>query len=199
MQKPEFSNQNWDIERSAPRSLHIGLNKPETNLYNKDIEFSSPKCVKFNGTRGTNPLVPSYNLPHVEMRPITPPKFIKDQMMVTDIDGAQPRKHKHIGFATRASNKIDDIEGTKAKMRHSPRARSPGFNAYDYSDITKKDFVTRRSVNPLSPMYKARDENNNLVDIGPVEGSLPCALPKERTDQNFFGTSLKTLDILGAQ
>jgi hypothetical protein len=87
-------------------------------------------------------------------------------MGVRDIDGAQPRKHKHIEFETRMSNKIDDIEGSKAKMRHSPRHRSPGFNSYDYSDITRKEFITRRSVNPLAPTYVARDENNNLIEIG---------------------------------
>jgi hypothetical protein len=38
---------------------------------------------------------------------------------------------------TRESNKINDIEGTKAEARHKPRNRSPGFDAYDYSDITK--------------------------------------------------------------
>lgn len=33
--------------------------------------------------------------------------------------------------------KIDDIEGTKAKPRHSPRQNANGYNSYDYSDITK--------------------------------------------------------------
>lgn len=45
--KQEFSNQNWDIDRSCPRALHVGLYKPETNLTNKDIDGSSPQCVKF--------------------------------------------------------------------------------------------------------------------------------------------------------
>jgi hypothetical protein len=44
--------------------------------------------------------------------------------MAIDYEGAGP-------------NKIDDIQGTKAEMRHKPRNRSPGFDAYDYSDITK--------------------------------------------------------------
>jgi len=30
--KPEFSNTNWDIARSSPAALHIGLQKPEFNL-----------------------------------------------------------------------------------------------------------------------------------------------------------------------
>lgn len=35
--KAEFSNQNWDIDRSGPRALHIGLYKQETNLKTDDI------------------------------------------------------------------------------------------------------------------------------------------------------------------
>jgi len=35
--KPEFSNTNWDIARSQPAALHIQLNKPEYNLTNGDI------------------------------------------------------------------------------------------------------------------------------------------------------------------
>jgi hypothetical protein len=36
-------------------------------------------------------------------------------MCAHDIDGARPRKEKVIEFALRESNKIDDIDGTKAK------------------------------------------------------------------------------------
>ena len=45
--KPEFSNQNWDIDRSDPRALHIGLYKPETNLKTDDIQGAAPQIVKF--------------------------------------------------------------------------------------------------------------------------------------------------------
>ena len=59
-------NQNWDIDRSFPRALHISklhlnhfdskilllfffteLNKPEYNLSNGDIEKSKPNFTKF--------------------------------------------------------------------------------------------------------------------------------------------------------
>jgi hypothetical protein len=42
-------------------------------------------------------------------------------MDVNDIDGARPRKHKVVEVALRETMKIDDIEGTKAKLRHQPR------------------------------------------------------------------------------
>lgn len=74
----------------------LGLYKPEYNLTNLDIEYSVPKCVKFNSSRGYNdPLNPKYQLPQVEMRPITPPKFIKDSISHDDIDGSRPKKQAY--------------------------------------------------------------------------------------------------------
>ena len=94
--KPEFQNTNWDIDRSGPRALHIGLNKPEYNLTNNDIEGSQPKCVKFNSTRqGHDPLNPKYQLAQVEMRPNTPPKFLRDNIGHDDIEGSKPKKQTY--------------------------------------------------------------------------------------------------------
>jgi hypothetical protein len=78
---------------------------------------------------GTNPLNPVYALPTVEVRPITPPKFIRDQMDVSDIAGARPKRDWHVDAKTKQTNKIDDIEGTRAKMRHSPRKNSAGYTS----------------------------------------------------------------------
>ena len=94
--------------------------------------------------------------------------------------------------------KIDDIDGSKSKQLHKPRERSPDFNNYDYSDITKAQFVSTRVTNPLSPSYKARDEDGKLIDIGDVEGSRPGGLPRaHNTEQKPF--NLRTEDITGAQ
>ena len=133
-----MSNTNWDIDRSAPRNLHIPLNKPETNLLAHDIEGAKPQCVKFKSTRqGNDPLNPNYNLQKVETKPITPPKFIRDTMHIDDIEGVRPKKRSHTKWATKESMKLDDIEGTKAKPRHKARENSQGYNANDYSDVTK--------------------------------------------------------------
>ena len=42
-------------------------------------------------------------------------------MELNDIEGARPKKHKVIEFALRQTMFLDDIEGTKAKLRHQPR------------------------------------------------------------------------------
>ena len=57
--KPEFTNTNWDIDRSGPRALHIGLYKQETNLLTSDIQGAAPQIVKFQSKRqGNDPLNP---------------------------------------------------------------------------------------------------------------------------------------------
>ena len=90
--KPDLSNMNWDIERSGPRALHIGLNKPEYNLSNNDIGGSKPQCVQFKSVRNCDPLNPTYNLSKVEVRPVTPPKFVRDSISNDDIEGAKPKR-----------------------------------------------------------------------------------------------------------
>jgi len=40
--KAEYGNSNWDIDRSGPRALHIGLYKEETNLKTGDIGGAAP-------------------------------------------------------------------------------------------------------------------------------------------------------------
>jgi hypothetical protein len=40
----------------------------------------------------SNPLNSQYELAKVETRPLTPPKFIRDQMSIDDIEGARSKK-----------------------------------------------------------------------------------------------------------
>jgi hypothetical protein len=44
-------------------------------------------------------------------------------MQIDDIDGARPKKDKLAYMKTRETMNTNDIEGSKAKARHSPRAR----------------------------------------------------------------------------
>lgn len=83
-------------------------------------------------------------------------------MDVSDIQGARAKKDWHDRAKTKETNKIDDIEGTKARPRHSPRQNSAGYTSYDYSDITRPHFQTKRiGGNPMNPTYTIRDENGN--------------------------------------
>ena len=58
---------------------------------------------------------PNYKLSHVEVRPATPPKFIRDAMGIDDIDRAKPKADAMAGRKTRDPMRLDDIEGTKAQ------------------------------------------------------------------------------------
>ena len=120
-------------------------------------------------------------------------------MIITDIEGAKPRKSRVIEIETRSIMKIDDIEGTKAKIRHSPRKKVQGYDAYDYSDITKAHFVSSRITNPLNPTYEGRDDSGNKIVYGAVEGSQPTKLPNHKKDPAYLpSSSLWTKDIDGA-
>ena len=198
--KPEFTNTNWDIDRSGPRALHIGLYKQETNLLTSDIQGAAPQIVKFQSKRqGNDPLNPQYNLSKVEVRPATPPKFIRDAMAIDDIDKSRPKADVMAGRATREVMKIDDIEGTRALPRHRPRQNSNGFTTYDYTDVTKIERKSKRCSNPLDPTYTITDESGQHVEIGAVAGSKPARMPDPPKDRSQYGGSLNTGDIAGAQ
>ncbi len=191
--KPDLSNQNWDIDRSGPRALHIGLNKPETNLTNQDIEGSEPHCVHFTGKRPyNNPLNPTYSLPKVEMRPITPPKFLRDSIAHDDIEGSKPKKVAY--YKTRDIMQLDDIEGSRSKNLTNDRKAQ--YSNMDYKDVTHTQFKSKRSTNPLNPTYKVRNEDNKPMSIGEIDGNKPQGLPN-RT-KGDVSQSLSTKDIEGA-
>lgn len=140
------------------------LNKPHFNLSNADIEKSSPQQQKFGLERQTNPLVPEYKLPSFEARPITPPKFMRDSLDVSDIEGTKAKRDPYLDYKTRPSMNLEDIEGSKSKVLHKSRSRSPeGYDHLNYSDVNKDGlFVSKRQTNPLAPEYLIRDEENTL-------------------------------------
>ena len=81
---------NDDISGSRSRPLHQARNKRYYYLTNEDIVGSRPQCNKFRTTRvPSNPLEPVYKLAKCEQRTATPPKFIRDNIQITDIEGAQ--------------------------------------------------------------------------------------------------------------
>ena len=118
MNRPEFNLVNEDIVGSGPRMLHVGLhNKPEFNLMNEDIQGTKTQIVKFQTTRQpSNPLNPVYKLPKFTYVPPEPLKFVRDAMLVDDIDGAKPLEKKQ--FAPRDTLNCFDIEGAQRKPRY---------------------------------------------------------------------------------
>lgn len=167
--KPSYSNSTEDIERSSPKPLHQQLDRPEFNLTTKDIDKAFPSKVGFQSKRiGTNPLSPVYNLASFETRPFTPPKFIRDSINITDIDGTKPEIYYK--WRTRDAITVNDIEGAQPK----PFAQLKKQDFMDPRDINRGEIkVYNRITNPLMPEYVCRDQNGEIGMIGPVEGSIP--------------------------
>ena len=110
-----------------------------------DIEGTKPQCVKFQTKRiGNNPLNPTYTVSHVERRPYTPPRYIRDAMNIDDIDKARPREDKHQKIKTKTIMEIGDIEGTKSRPRVYTRPRNASFSNIDYTDVTKTVVASKR-------------------------------------------------------
>ena len=187
--KDTYSNQNWDIDRSGPRALHLGLNKPEYNLTNDDLPKSKPQFQKFHTKRTVNPLNPEYELPKTEVVPPEEPKFIRDNIANDDIDGAKPKKDRY--FKTRETMKIDDINGTKSKP--APK-RSTSFSSLDYSDVTKNRFTSKRTTNPLNPYYFHKTEEGQIEEIGDIEGSKPKNVPERVRGPNSMNLAINDID-----
>ena len=73
-------------------ALHRALrNKPDRQLYLDDIEGSRPHPRTFKTSRVVNPLVPEYRLPSVVVAPPLQPKFIRDSIDNSDIEGVTPK------------------------------------------------------------------------------------------------------------
>lgn len=169
--KPSFAYSTEDIEKASPKKLHQRLEKEETNLKTRDIDGAFPNKTGFQTLRiGTNPLNPVYNLPQYEAYSPPPPKFIRDQISVHDIEGTKP--DIYYKWSTRNTMNVKDIEGASpkaAKILQKP-------NLMDPKDINKGESKTyTRCTNPLHPEYLSRDKDNNLITIGAVEGSTPAA------------------------
>jgi hypothetical protein len=155
--KVDFINKNDDIDRSYPKTLHFQSNKPEFNLTNLDIVGSTSQCNKFQTTRqSSNPLEPKYRLPAVEEMPEEVPKFIRDNIGIHDIDGARPRKY--FRWQTREGIKISDIDGSSKKNKKI-RKDEPPYHYMDYRDVTRSKFHSKRSVDPLDPVYEVKYKN----------------------------------------
>ena len=133
------------------------------------------------------------------MRPATPPKFIRDAMNIDDLEDARPKANRLNQLKTKDVMKLDDIEGTKARARHQARGNAGGYSAFDYSDVTKQERISKRVSNPLDPVYTIQDENGKTYTVGMVEGSKPAKAPDAPKPERLARAgSLQTSDIEGA-
>ncbi len=215
--KPNFITSNLDIEGSQPRRLiPTFVNKPnDRHLRNDDIEDSKPYQNRMKTSRSVNPLNPDYALPSTVIRPITPPKQLRETNQVKDIthDPDYPTVKRASDFATRDHMDYSDTRDGGLTLRN-PRPLGAYRSQLDVEDINNdRIFRTKRTVDPLSPRYvydivsqpaRAVSEqqaagklkaNSEALErtIGHLPGTHPRKLPPMRTDRPLF--SLKTDDI----
>lgn len=134
--KPSVYNSNLDIERSSPRSYVMEVNKPNYCLNISDVAGSSPRVVKFlTARKGSNPLNPTYQLPHAEIKPATPVKFKRDTLKTDDISGASPKNWNQSPFRRDTLN-VRDIDGATSHQRTLVRKNSKGYESFEYKDVT---------------------------------------------------------------
>ena len=87
---------------------------------------------------------------------------------------------------------VKDIDGAKAKKVY---VRQTAYDSFNYKDITKTQFVSSRTVNPLHPTYQVRDQDGQVIEIGGIDRSSPKKLPTRTTGGFFDG--LQIADIPG--
>jgi hypothetical protein len=186
--KISFINKINDIPFSSPHNRYANfIHKINYNLINSEIEGSSPKCPTLITKRCTNPLTPNYKLPSLKdffNDKDSIPKFIRNNIDVSDIKGTSPKTH------IRNINKNYDYF-FKTKEEDKTLKRNFSHNYIDYSDITQKIIKTFRVTNPLDSIYKYDGKI-----IGPIENNKPCPFYQYKYDNNF---NLKSSDIEGAQ
>lgn len=190
-QKIDYTNKNDDIERSSPKKLHIKLNKPEYNLSNENIDFSSPNCLKIKTTRHLNPLEPKYSLPVSTNLTVDPPRFIRDNIQISDIEGSCPKKIMSRWFQRETFNK-SDIPNSFPKI---PYKRRTFHDSLNYKDVTHCEFKTKRSTNPLEPVYHLEYPTGEKVSVGSIDGNRPVVFSKYNIPDPM---NLKLDDIAGS-
>lgn len=111
--KPQFSQA--DVQGSTSKPLSWARNVRDNTLYIDDIEGTrhSIKDRMMRTGRHVDPLAPKYPLPSYVPAEDPVPKFIKDPLYLSDIEGTKPRAKRT--FAPKDTMNIADIDGARPK------------------------------------------------------------------------------------
>jgi hypothetical protein len=215
--RPTFLLKNDDIEKSKPIPLIPTVVNRGNNLTstNEDIEKSYPfKRHKFTTKRVLNPLNPDYQLPTVEIKPVTPPKLIRETNAIHDIihDPDYPPSRK-IRIKQRDYMNNSDIVREEKTVKLGKLSNRDHPDKLEVKDINNyMTFKSKRVTNPLSPRYlydippvlrnqdsdtcssSKNGNEQNTWQIGEMQGNHPQKLSLMRRDRPLF--SLRTEDII---
>lgn len=80
-------------------------------------------------------------------------------MIIEDIPGTKPTKKRE--YKERDPLLLDDIPGCRAVGARQARTF---YKNIDYNDVTRGDWKTQRSTNPLEPRYRITDGVTDVYD-----------------------------------
>ena len=196
--KIDYTNTNSDIEGSSTNTVKkLFYNKPEFINNNSDMEFTKPRGHHvFQNNRHLNPLNPDYKLPSPNVEPpIEIPKFIRNNIDVSDIIGAQPRKHKfYFDKEQDIMNKYSketDVDYISFKNNFKGEKN---YDYLDYRDVYRNRPFSNRVTNPLNPCYKINYDGVENV-FGEIEKNRPNCFSKFHCES--VGKGNRTDDIEG--
>lgn len=114
--KPDL-RQNHDIFGSTSKQLHTSRNVLDNSLRVNDIDGAHAKIRNrmLLTERHIDPLMPTYSLPNFAVAEPHVPKFNKDTLDISDIDGTSCRQNKKYGV--RDALGVKDIVGAQACWR----------------------------------------------------------------------------------
>ena len=119
--------------------------------------------------------------------PKPPNRFIRDGMVVTDIDGAISG-HKHDKWKTRDHISCEDIEGAAVKDYYKGAYnKDEALKAMGVQSPYGKQINKTRKVktSPLDPVYKVGiDEKGNPIEIGEISEQRPKKYENKHSSAN---------------
>jgi hypothetical protein len=197
--KPDYTNTNLDIEGTTTNTIHKLLyNKPEFINNNSDMEFTKPRGHHvFQNNRHLNPLNPEYQLPSPNKEnPIPIPKFIRNSIDISDINGAHPKLNKfYFDQKQDIMNKYSketDVDYLSFKKNY--KGNKDDYNYLDYRDVYKKRPFSNRKTDPLNPIYKITYDGIENV-FAEIDRNKPNCYSKFHYEKDGKGN--RTDDIEG--
>lgn len=195
-----------------------------SSLKTDDIEGAQPHSKDFRTNRSVDPLEPDYKLPTVEERPVTPPRFLRDQIDISDIEGAKS-KPLYTKKVRNTNLDVSDIAEQRTEVKEiRPRTIDYMMLSSDVSINDPKPYEFRQAdFNPNNPIYQWKHAeqpvasgctltnekllNRNVVERGDLSLKADDILENDRIKrERLYGSLRKTtkdtqscIDIEGAK
>lgn len=195
-----------------------------SSLKTDDIEGAQPHSKEFRTNRSVDPLEPDYKLPAVEEKPVTPPRFLRDQIDISDIEGAKS-KPLYTKKIRNTNLDVSDIAEQKTEVKEiRPRTIDYMMLSSDVNINSPKPYDFRQAgFNPNNPIYQWKNAeqpvapgytltnekllNRNVAEHGDLSLKADDILENDRLKrEKLYGSMRKTtkdtqtcIDIEGAK